>query len=296
MVKLMIVLSLLMIFYSCAKNKVINSSELSINMGTDSTLDIVTWNIEYFPKQNDITIDYLVELIDSMNVDIIAMQEIGSESSFASLINKLDGWSGKRSGGGYGLAYLYKSELYINNINEIIELKNYNLTRTPYMLELNWRGQIIYILNNHYKCCGNNIIENIFDDEEFRRQQACLLTKNYLDSNFDDKNVILLGDLNDELTDPDSANIFKPFIEDPAKYKFADIDIAFGSSINWSYPGWPSHLDHILITNELFDEFESPNSKVETIHVEDYFKGGWNEYYNYVSDHRPIVLSLNINP
>ena len=292
----MIVLSLLMIFYSCAKNKVINSSELSINMGTDSTLDIVTWNIEYFPKQNDITIDYLVELIDSMNVDIIAMQEIGSESYFVNLINKLDGWSGQRNGGTYGLAYLYKSELYINNINEIIELKNYNLTRTPYMLELNWRGQIIYILNNHYKCCGDNIIENIFDDEEFRRQQACILTKNYIDANFDDKNVILLGDLNDELTDPDSANIFKPFIEDPAKYKFADIDIAFGSSTNWSYPGWPSHLDHILITNELFDEFESPNSKVETIHVEDYFKGGWNEYYNHVSDHRPIVLSLNINP
>ena len=59
---------------------------------------------------------------------------------------------------------------------------------------------------------NGTIKENVFDDEEFRRQQACILTKNYIDANFDDKNVILLGDLNDELTDPDSANIFISFI------------------------------------------------------------------------------------
>ena len=122
------------------------------------------------------------------------------------------------------------------------------------------------------------------------------MTKNDIDANFDDKHVILLGDLNDELTDPDSANIFKSFITDSTKYKFADIDIAFGFSTNWSYPGWPSHLDHILSTNELFDEFENPNTKVEIIHIEDYLNGGWNEYNNYVSDHWLDGINLNINP
>ena len=92
-----IILSLFMLFYSCAKDIVINSFGTSINIGTDSTLDIITWNIENFPKQDTVTIDYLSELIDSLDVDIIAMQEIwgnGASNSFQNLKNKLDGWDG----------------------------------------------------------------------------------------------------------------------------------------------------------------------------------------------------------
>ena len=296
MSKTIIALNLLMIFCSCAKNKTLDYSDLSINIGADTTLDIITWNIENFPKQDNITINYLEKLIDSMNVDVIALQEIGSDSYFLDLINKLEGWSGDKTSGTYGLAYLYKSELIVNGLNEISELNNYNLSRTPYMLELYWQGQNIYIINNHYKCCGNGTIENIFSDEEYRRQQSCILTKNYIDSNLDNKNVILLGDFNDELTDPDTSNVFKIFINNSEKYQFVDMNIAYGSSANWSYPGWPSHLDHILITNELFDEFANSNSTIQTIHIEDYFEGGWNEYDNYISDHRPVGLSLKFNP
>jgi len=296
MFKRIIALNLLILFCSCAKNKVLDNSDTSFNIGADSTLDIITWNIENFPKQDNSTINYLEKLIDSMNVDVIALQEIGSDAYFFDLINKLEGWSGDKTSGTYGLAYLYKSELIVNGLNEISELNNYNLSRTPYMLELYWQGQNIYIINNHYKCCGNGTIENIYSDEEYRRQQACTLTKDYIDSNFDNKNVILLGDFNDELNDTDSTNVFKIFINNPDKYKFVDMNIAYGSSANWSYPGWPSHLDHILITNELFDEFENSRSTVQTIHIEDYFEGGWNEYDNYISDHRPVALSLKFNP
>jgi hypothetical protein len=74
------------------------------------------------------------------------------------------------------------------------------------------------------------------------------------------------------------------------------MDIAYGYASNWSYPSWPSHLDHILITDELFDEFENEGSLVETIHLEEYFNGGWSDYENYISDHRPVGLSLKFNP
>ena len=107
--------------------------------------------------------------------------------------------------------------------------------------------------------------------------------------------MILLGDFNDELMDPDSSNVFDIFIKDDGNYQFVDMGIAFGSSTNWSYPGFPSHLDHILITNELFDEFDNTLSTVQIIHVEDYFEGGWNEYVNFISDHRPVGLKLNFN-
>jgi len=299
MAKIVIVLGLFVVFISCAKNTSLNSPEQSFDVGTDSTLDIITWNIKNFPKQNDITIDYLAELIDFMNVDIIAMQEIGSEIDFNKLVNKLDEWTGYRANSAYyniDLAYLYKLNITINKLCEIEELDDYNIPRTPLLLEIYWEGENIYIINNHFKALGDGIIDNIYNDEEYRRQQASILTKNYIDSNFDDENVILLGDFNDELSDQNSANVFMSFIEDSENYKFVDMNIAFGSSYNLSYPSYPSHIDHILITNELFDEFKNPGSNIQTIHLENYFDDGWNDYENYISDHRPVGLSLNFNP
>ena len=119
---------------------------------------------------------------------------------------------------------------------------------------------------------------------------------NYINNHLENYNVIVIGDLNDDLADEENINVFQNFINDSTNYKFVDMEIAYGSDTNFSKPDYPSHLDHILITNELFDEFKNPGSKVETIHIENYFDGGWNEYENFVSDHRPVGLSLNFNP
>ena len=282
-----ILLCFLMVIFSCAKNKVIDSSGPSINIGTDSNLDIITWNIERFPKQGEITVERLLKIIDSMDVDIIAMQEIwgsGASSGFDNLKNKLDGWGGYRKSS--GLAYLYKIEIVINDIYEINDLNE--IIRTPYLLSINWNGQDIYIINNHFKAFGGS-------NNEQQRKTASEKIENYVNENLGDENIIILGDLNDDLNDED-VNVFQNFINDSTNYKFVDMDIAYGSSGNWSYPSWPSHLDHILITNELFDEFDNTGSTVQTIHIEDYFEGGWSDYVKYVSDHRPVVLSLNFNP
>ena len=277
---------LLLVFNSCAENKNIITSGNSIQFGTESTLDIVTWNIEHFPK-NNLTVSYLAELIDSMNVDIIAMQEIwgdGASGSFENLKTKLDGWDGHRKSS--GLAYLYKTELTINSLTEINDLNE--IIRTPYLLSLTWGGQNIYVINNHFKAFGGA-------ENEAERKIASEKIENYINEYLEDLNVIVLGDLNDELNDEESVNVFQNFINDSTNYKFVDMDLAYGSKANWSYPGWPSHLDHILITNELFDEFDNEGSSVQTIRLEEYFDNGWTEYENYISDHRPVGLRLKFS-
>ena len=293
--RMIIATLLLLVLNSCAENKKIITSGNSIQFGTESTLDVITWNIENFPKQNGSTVDYLAELIPLLDVDIIAMQEIGDDDYFNQLVGQLNGWRGFRAGGSWGLAYIYKSEVIINRIEEIQALDNYNLTRTPLLMELEWGGENVYIINNHYKCCGNGTIEIEYDDEEYRRLQSSILTKTYIESNLDSQKVILVGDLNDELNDEESINVFQNFIIDSTNYKFVDMEIAYSSSSNWSYPSWPSHLDHILITNELFDEFENEGSSVQTIRLEEYFDNGWSEYENYISDHRPVGLRLKFS-
>ena len=101
-----------------------------------------------------------------MDVDIIALQEIWSDEAlngFENLKNKLDGWDGYRKSS--GLAYLYKTEIVLNNLSEINELND--IIRTPYLLSINFNGQNIFIINNHFKCCGDGILDfNNESDEE----------------------------------------------------------------------------------------------------------------------------------
>jgi len=282
---------LLLVFSSCAKNKNIITSDNSIQFGTESTLDVITWNIENFPKQNDITIDYLVKLINSMNVDIIALQEIESETDFQFLINSLENYDGiiaNSASFNINLALLYSVKLKVESTYEIFTDDWWSFPRSPLVTHIIWNEQDIYIINNHFKANENDSTE-----DEARRKSASENLEDYVNEYLYGENVIILGDLNDELND--SMNVFQNFINDSTNYKFVDMDLAYGSKANWSYPGWPSHLDHILITNELFDELDNEGSSVQTIRLEEYFDNGWTEYENYISDHRPVGLRLKFS-
>jgi exonuclease III len=285
-----IILCLLMVIFSCAKNKVIDSSGPSINIGTDSNLDIITWNIQNFPKHNT-TLNYLLELISIMDPDIIALQEIENETAFNTLKDRLDSYNGiitNSASYNINLALLYSNNLEVESIYEIFEDDWWSFPRPPLVAQIVWNGQNVYIINNHFKAMGGT-------ENKDRRKSASEKLENYVNEYWGDENIIILGDLNDDLNDED-VNVFQNFINDSTNYKFVDMDIANGSSGNWSYPDWPSHLDHILITNELFDEFDNTGSTVQTIHIEDYFNGGWSDYKKYISDHRPVILSLNFYP
>ena len=124
--------------------------------------------------------------------------------------------------------------------------------------------------------------------------QAVSLLKDYIDNNFNSKKVILLGDLNDIYTDQSSNNVFQALIDDNINYLLTDLEIAQSNNLNWSYPTWPSHLDHIIITNEIFNDFQNYNSLIQVIKV-DSFMNSWNNYEQNVTDHRPVGLKLNFS-
>jgi hypothetical protein len=164
------------------------------------------------------------------------------------------------------------------------------------VMDIDFMNERFIIINNHFKCCGNGILNSSNpDDEETRRYTASNLLKDYIDTNFPNENTIVLGDLNDILSDDVENNVIQMFLDDSENYLFADYEIAFGNESEWSYPTWPSHIDHILITNELFDLFESWGSAIRTIKIDEYLTGGWSEYDQNVSDHRPVALKLSMD-
>jgi len=116
--------------------------------------------------------------------------------------------------------------------------------------------------------------------------QASVYLENYISNNYYNENVISAGDYNDLLID--SLNVFEPFFNAPNQYYFTDYNIAAGVDDYWSYPSWPSHIDHILITNELFET----NYLVETILIDNMFFNSTSNYDYYISDHRPVGISF----
>jgi exonuclease III len=269
-----------------------------LHFGSDTTFDVISWNIEWFPKNNN-TASKVQEILTSLEADIYALQEIEDTTLLKQVVSNIPGYECYFKSSYYGgLAYVFNTNtVQINSKYEIFTSQSYwnAFPRSPQILDFTFMGNNYILINNHFKCCGDGILNiNNSADEENRRLQAVTFLKQFIDNTFSSKRVILLGDLNDNLIDNTINNVFQAFIIDNANYLFADIQIAQGNSIDWSYPTWPSHLDHILITNEIFSDFQNSNSLVSVIRIDDYMSS-WSNYENNVSDHRPIGLKLDCN-
>lgn len=272
-----------------------------LRFGSNQTLEVVTWNLENFPKKGNTTLQLVSEIIQAMDVDVIAFQEIEDSAAFRQMIRGLEGYDCYFKTGYFaGLAYAYKTEsLTINQFYQIYTSSAYwkPFPRAPMIMDFDFGGNNFMVINNHFKCCGDGFLDlSNPDDEETRRYRATNLLKDHIDNYLYHRNIIIAGDLNDEITDVYAHNVFRDIIDDVYNYRFADEAIAYGPSSHWSYPSWPSHLDHLIVTNELFGPLAHDSSEVKTLRPDDFLSGGWWEYNKNISDHRPVGIRLKISP
>jgi endonuclease/exonuclease/phosphatase family metal-dependent hydrolase len=310
--KIFILLAIVLFIISCGKNnKLVNNDDdngdsdtthvvhsvfENMHFGTDNSFEIMTWNLKEFPEAGNTTVQKVAEALKYLSVDLVALQEIHSEQQFENVVSKLNDldtlntWEGYRSTGAsyeINLAYIYKTNvIHKNSIYKILQSDGYALPRSPLVIDFDYDNINFIAIANHYKASGDN-------ESVQRRREASHDLYEYINEHYANKNVIMLGDLNDELTDPPEENVFQIFLDDPQHYEFADMSIALGNSSDWSYPTWPSHIDHILITDELFDEFENNGSEIKTIKPDEYT--GLSYYTGNISDHRPVALKLRLN-
>ena len=290
------ILILSLFLTACGIDEPVNNNDddpdiSDLTIGSNETLEIVTWNIQSFPKLENETIDLVVQLINEMDADIICIQEIEDNAAYIELDSQLTNWDGFRgSGAAYSinLAVLYKNsaDFQLESIEELFTDDWYAFPRSPIQLEFLWNNETFFVINNHLKAMGE-------EDDIERRREACEGLHDYILTELPDENVIITGDLNDLIIDPPDTNVFNVFLDDPDNFLFADYDIAYGSALHWSWNNGSSHLDHIIISNELFDEFTNPQSSIQTIRIDDYLDGGWSFYDDFVSDHRPVALTLH---
>lgn len=280
------------LFWTCATPVDSNPSNISNSLSSldkEDQLEIVTWNIENFPKNGNKTIDSVATIMNSLNADIYCLQEVSNEASFLTLMTKLENYNYIFSTETeyLNLAIIYKeSKIVFNESSSLFIDNSYEFaSRPPLKAEFTFlkNGGINFtLINLHLKCC----------DSGFNRRVASVeILYNYLntigESGFN--NHIVVGDWNDDVSDPYAFNSFNSFIDDSLNYKFVTFELANSiSNLFDSYPSYPSFIDHILITNDLFDDFE--NSRVQTLRLGDYISN----YDELISDHRPVVWSVKL--
>ncbi|QSE96354.1 endonuclease/exonuclease/phosphatase family protein [Fulvivirga lutea] len=261
----------------------INISDPPTDTDTEETLTVVTWNVKKFPLVGSTTVNSVADIINNMDADVIAFQEIDDIASFEQLDVLLTEWEGALYNvrGAIELSYLYKtSEITsASNLSVIYNDDSDTFPRQPVLTTVTHvSGLEVTLINIHLKCCGTTGSE-----DANRREAASINLEEYINNNLPTQNVIVLGDWNDDISD----GPFDNFLSNSENYLFADFEIGEGSNSNWSYPSWPSHLDHILITNELFDNLVNSETLLLDQTVSNYFEN--------ISDHRPVSATFSNN-
>ena len=287
---------LLALLGSCSVNTPDAASVLQVSeridlqpFGSDSELEIASWNIENFPMTLSTVVD-VREIIEDLDVDIFALQEITSEAEFQNLLEALpeyDGRVGALATDGYALwpALIFKrSMVSVRSESYLFRNDPYLFPRAPYVLDLeishNGTSLDLTMIILHLKAQGGS------EDVE-RRRGAILKLEEYVANQLalpgGEQQFVVIGDWNDLLDDPNDNNVFLPFSDKADQYRFLTGPYA-GSSTEYSYIGgnFRSLIDHVMVTTAIDTAF---SNHTDIIKVDEVFPS----YLLEVSDHRPVI-------
>jgi endonuclease/exonuclease/phosphatase family metal-dependent hydrolase len=281
---------------SCGRRekKLLDESPLAvIPRGQEETLEIVTWNIENFPLAGETTVRAVRQIIESLNVDLFAVQEISDTAAFRQLLIDLEEYEGLYSADDYGEWYQKSGVIYreglitIEDVGQIFINDSYAFPRPP--LEMTVVAQKdgkmfdFRLIVIHLKAGADS-------DDLRRRREAAEKLKEYIDSQVAssaEKDFVVAGDWNDRIDDPQSGNAFTVFIEDSLNYLFLTRSLTEDPNFV-SYPLYSSLIDHILISRNALEEYMG--GETTTLRLDE-------EVYNYlqeVSDHRPVMAKFPV--
>lgn len=273
-------------------------------VGTDTTLDLATWNLEFFPLR--LPGDYdcphpidvsreqdAADIINTLGLDIIAVQEISDPVGFNGLLALCPDYAGLVSPEDGGCNFQRPGIIYrqdqvtVNSSRLLFTNNNYAFPRAPFEADLtitsNGQSYDLHLIVVHLKASTDS-------DSFQRRRAASTALKDYLDQQAaadSTANYMIAGDWNDQIEDRLVFNAFPDFIEAPDDYQFLDMPLA-GLSGYGSYVSSGGNLiDHLLINRAACPDFSG--SRVTTLRLDLIVRS-----YSNVSDHRPVMVQAPV--
>ena len=249
-------------------------------VGQTDRFEIATWNIENFPKSNTQTINDVAQIIKDLELDLYGVEEITSVRSFDDMLKKLPGWEGVLSSDTYSngsyqkTGILYKSDfISVSNVQNIFEDDGYAFPRPPleaYVTVKDLEGVKFdfNLIVLHLKAKGGS-------SNEARRKSACQKLYQYINDEIAagaDSDFVVIGDWNDEVSDPPESNVFEPFLNDSEMYTFLTLSLT--NQYSYISTTFKSLIDQILITKSVRREYG--NGSCQVLYLDQ-------EYTSYVS-------------
>ncbi|MFU8811311.1 MAG: T9SS type A sorting domain-containing protein, partial [Balneolaceae bacterium] len=258
----------------------------------DETFDVVTWNIEWFgsesngPDDTELQLQNVITVVETIDADLYALQEIANEQRFNELVSLLDEYEGfwaNYSNQVQNTAYLYKPSVIQFIDSGLLTTNQVEFDwafRLPLFFEFNATVQgmtrHIFSYNVHAKALA--------DQESYdRRTNASLRLKIFLDGNRANDNVLFIGDYNDRLitsTFDDLDSPYKNFVDD-ANYYTITKSLDERGLASFIAGQNRSMIDHITVTNDLSLDHIDGAERVENPN----FIGS---FISTTSDHAPV--------
>ncbi|MFN3800912.1 chitobiase/beta-hexosaminidase C-terminal domain-containing protein [Belliella pelovolcani] len=309
------------------------SGDISVRRGylTGATIDkddsfnVVNWNIEWFGSTNsgqgptnvDLQLQNVKTVIEDLDADVYAFQEITNLDKFYELVDALPGYRGFHStavsqAGSFEeaqkLTYLYKTTR-VDSVSTRVLLQGVNTAdlegypdanrsrfwasgRLPYLFDIktniNGVQQNITLVNVHTRSNGGG--ESAGAQRYAMRRYDVNVLKDSLDTYYGDVPLIILGDFNDDLDETvadqtaptvnTSETSFINYINDPENY--TPITLSLSNAGLRTFPSFENVIDHQIISNELNDNWIVNSERIVAPY--DLIPN----YDNTTSDHLPI--------
>ncbi len=270
----------------------VSNEEVIPRVGTDTGLEIITWNVQNFPKAGESTLARLRLVISRVDADLYCIQEIEDTLAFLRLLQGAGSYAGFFSQDNYGSFYQKTGIIYKRDIIQFRSVRqifwdNDSFPRPPLVAmgtaSHNGRNFDFCLIVLHLKA-GSDYVDRL------RRAGACRQLKYYLDSVLirgGGANFIVAGDWNDRLDAPSGSNVLRPFLEDSLDYFFLTRELT-GNGYNSSLIRGDVIFDHILITRSVLPYYAGGSTAI--LRLDDYISG----YENLISDHRPVMATFPV--
>ncbi|WP_225410343.1 putative Ig domain-containing protein [Stigmatella hybrida] len=279
--------------------------------GSPLPLAVANWNVEWFgsttegPSNDALQLNNVRAVIGDAGVDFWALQEVVSASALLQLKQALpgyDGFAANDSRVSQGSSYYTASEQKPAVLfkSDTVQMQEAKIILTGYDYEFAGRPPLQVSLRVTRGSQSVDLIAIVLHmkaqtggiADYNRRKDAGAALKQYLDSQLPTARVVVLGDWNDDVdVSIYDASGYMPspyenFVSAPSAYQFLTRPLSLqgvGSTV-----GWPSFIDHQLVTDELAGDYVSESTQVLHPSLPD--------YANTTSDHYPIQSRFDFGP
>ena len=284
----------------------------SDSIPTTATFDVVNWNLEFFgarsedyrneeygPADEDLQLQNIKTVIQSLHADVIAVQEVSNDVLFAQLVSQLgtnyaytcsDRFSYSFNGPDDTFPYQKVCFIYdtatvkIEGARALFEQRYdsarlinpsllpgipgsdagsfYSSGRLPYMMTVN---ATINGVTEQISFIDIHAKSGAAADDRLRRAYDAVVLKDSLDAHYPGEKFIILGDLNDDLDQsitPGQPSPYAPYVADTARY--APVTKALSEAGARSTVSFSDMIDHQILSNELKPEYISGSARVIT--------------------------------